>query len=93
MVWAWMLQGAVCSWNTNGIMAWASLYSAKRGVGGLNLNPKPFRAITSDCIIYLGPFLRGGPQTQDYNVQWGLDWVPPFVETPTWVPMVLNPTP
>ena len=36
-----------CSCNTNGIMVWASLYSARRGVGGLNpksytLNPKPY---------------------------------------------------
>ena len=28
-----------CSWNMNGIMVWASLYSARRGVGGLNLHP------------------------------------------------------
>ena len=31
--------GHGCSWNTNGIVVWASLYSARRGVG--RLNPKP----------------------------------------------------
>ena len=28
-----------CSWNTNGIMVWAFLYSARCGVGGLIPTP------------------------------------------------------
>ena len=28
-----------CSRNTNGIVVWAALYSARRGVGGINPNP------------------------------------------------------
>ena len=33
-----------CSWNTNGIMFLASLYSARRGVGGLNPTPQNYPA-------------------------------------------------
>ena len=61
MFWAWMPLVTACSWNTNGTMIWASLYSARRGLGGLNPEVRVWAAwgyeYPGPLITYIHPYM------------------------------------